>query len=112
MIVKDESAVIERCLRSVRDYMRSWAIVDTGTSDDTIAKIESTMAGIPGTLHQRSWRNFGYNRSEAVPLAYAAGADCVFFMDADDTFVPQPHFAWPMLEADAYHLTLELGDLR
>lgn len=50
MLVKGESAVIERCLRSVRDYMQSWAIVDTGSSDDTIAKIESTMAGIPGDV--------------------------------------------------------------
>ena len=112
MIVKDESAVIERCLASVRPYVDAWVIVDTGSSDDTMAKIEAAMAGIPGTLHQRPWRDFGYNRSEAAQLAYASGADYLLFMDADDRFVPQPGFAWPQLGADAYALMLEYGGLR
>ncbi|GAB2473375.1 glycosyltransferase family 2 protein [Comamonas humi] len=106
MIVKDESAVIERCLSLVRPYVDSWVIVDTGSSDDTMARIEAAMAGIPGKLHQRPWRDFGHNRSEAAALAYASGADYLLFMDADDSFVPQPGFAWPALDADAYALML------
>lgn len=112
MIVKDESAVIERCLQSVRRFVDAWVIVDTGSSDDTMARIEAAMAGIPGMLHQRPWRNFGHNRSEAAQLAYASGADYLLFMDADDTFMPPPGFAWPVLDADNYALMLELGDLR
>lgn len=106
MIVKDESAVIERCLQTVRGYIGTWVIVDTGSSDDTMARIEVAMKGIPGLLHQRPWRDFGHNRSEAVQLAYASGADYILFMDADDSFVPAPDFAWPTLDADAYALTL------
>ena len=58
MIVRDEAAVIERCLASVRPYIDSWVIVDTGSLDDTPARIVSTMAGVPGELHHRAWRNF------------------------------------------------------
>ena len=112
MIVKDESAVIERCLRSVREHVHSWVIVDTGSSDDTLEKIRSTMVGIPGSLHQRPWRNFGHNRSEAVQLAYASGADYVLFMDADDTLVAPPGFTWPALDADQYQIGLRLGSLQ
>ncbi|QIL71838.1 glycosyltransferase [Diaphorobacter sp. HDW4B] len=112
MIVKDESAVIERCLRSVRSHVHSWVIVDTGSSDDTMEKIRSIMDGIPGMLHQRPWRNFGHNRSEAVQLAYASGADYVLFMDADDTLVPQPDFTWPAMDADQYQIGLRLGTLQ
>lgn len=112
MIVKDESAVIERCLASVRPYVDAWAIVDTGSSDDTMARIATAMAGVPGTLHQRPWCDFGHNRSEAAELAYVQGADYLLFIDADDIFVPQPGFAWPALDADAYALILEYGGLR
>ena len=35
MIVKNEAAVIARCLASVRPLIDSWAIVDTGSSDGT-----------------------------------------------------------------------------
>jgi glycosyltransferase involved in cell wall biosynthesis len=35
MIVKNESKVIERCLRSVKGCIDYWVIVDTGSTDDT-----------------------------------------------------------------------------
>ena len=112
MIVKNESAVIERCLQSVRAHVQAWVIVDTGSTDDTMAKIGAAMTGIPGTLHQRPWQDFGHNRSEAMQLAYAAGTDYVLFMDADDCFVPQADFVWPALEADQYFIDLRLGSLQ
>ena len=112
MIVKDESAVIERCLLSVRDHVHSWVIVDTGSSDDTMARIAAIMEGIPGALHQRPWRDFGHNRSEAAQLAYAMNSDYLLFMDADDSFVPDAGFAWPELTADTYELILQSEHLR
>ncbi|HBD39264.1 MAG TPA: family 2 glycosyl transferase, partial [Cupriavidus sp.] len=35
MIVKNEAAVIERCLRAVRPHIHAWAISDTGSTDGT-----------------------------------------------------------------------------
>ena len=33
--------------------MDRFTIVDTGSTDDTIAIVDRTMAGVPGTVHQR-----------------------------------------------------------
>lgn len=112
MIVKDESAVIERCLRSIKPHIDYWVIVDTGSTDDTMTKIEAELAGIPGSLHQRPWRNFGDNRTEALDLAYESKSDYILFMDADDKFAADPDFTWPELDADAYDIQLQLGQVR
>ncbi len=66
MIVKNEVSVIERCLASVRPWLDFWLIVDTGSTDGTQAKILEVMADMPGELHERPWRNFGANRTEAI----------------------------------------------
>lgn len=55
MIVKDESAVIERSLRSVRGLIDYWVICDTGSTDGTQALIRAALEGIPGELHEREW---------------------------------------------------------
>ena len=111
MIVRDEAAVIERCLASVRPYIDSWVIVDTGSLDDTPARIVSTMAGVPGELHHRAWRNFGHNRSEALALARDK-ADYLLFIDADETLAANPRAILPKLTEPAYSLEARFGELR
>lgn len=83
MIVKDESRVITRCLESVKPLIDYWVIVDTGSTDGTQEIIRKYLKDIPGELHERSWRNFGENRTEAFQLAKGKG-DYILFMDADD----------------------------
>jgi glycosyltransferase involved in cell wall biosynthesis len=112
MIVKNESAVIERCLASLRGHIDAWVIVDTGSTDDTQEKIRDALKGIPGALHEREWRNFGSNRSEAAALAYEAGCDYILFIDADDMLLTPPDFKWPELKDHAYELWLNEGDFR
>jgi tetratricopeptide (TPR) repeat protein len=112
MIVKNESAVIERCLASLRDHIDAWVIVDTGSTDDTKEKIRKSLEGIPGALHERPWRNFGSNRSEAVALAYESGCDYFLFFDADDVLLAPEGFTWPKLDAHVYELTLVYGNYR
>lgn len=106
MIVRDESAVIERCLASVRPFVDSWVIVDTGSHDDTPQRVESALGGIPGELHHRPWRNFGHNRTEALELARARG-DYLLFIDADEMLRAPNGFVWPDLSQDAYYLHVE-----
>ena len=50
MIVKNETANLERCLRSVADHIACWVIGDTGSSDGTQDFITSFFAarGLPG----------------------------------------------------------------
>lgn len=111
MIVKNEAHVIERCLSSARPLIDAWCIVDTGSTDGTQARIAQLMAGIPGTLHERPWRNFGHNRTEALQLARAQGCDYLLFVDADERFDTPSGFAWPMLDADSYELPCHYADI-
>lgn len=111
MIVRNESAVIERCLASVRPFIDSWVIVDTGSVDDTPARIAAAMVGVPGELHHRPWRNFGHNRSEALALAQGQ-ADYLLFIDADETLGLSPGLQRPELTAPSYSLQARFGELR
>lgn len=94
MIVRDEAHVIERCLASVRPLITRWCIVDTGSTDDTPARIESALADLPGTLHRRRWVDFGHNRSESLVLAAGQG-DFLLMMDADETLEIADGFRFP-----------------
>jgi tetratricopeptide (TPR) repeat protein len=104
MIVKNEAAVIERCLESVRDLVDTWVISDTGSTDGTQQLIRRALDGIPGELHEEPWVNFGHNRS--LNIAHARGkADYLLLLDAD--LVLRRDGALPALTADAYLLRHE-----
>lgn len=109
MIVKDEAPVIRRCLESARPFVDRWVIVDTGSSDATREIVRETLRDLPGTLHERPWRNFGENRTEALRLAERE-ADYLLFIDADEMLRAPAPFAWPALTADACFLPVEYGD--
>lgn len=103
MIVRNEAHVVREVLDSVAPFIDCWVIVDTGSDDGTQEAIRAHMAtlGIPGELHERPWRNFGHNRSEALDLA-RGHADYIWVMDADDLLVGTPDFSG--LTADVYQL--------
>lgn len=108
MIVKNESAVISRCLESLKHILSYWVIVDTGSDDDTREKILETMTGIDGELHDRPWINFGHNRTEALQLAAGKG-DYYLIIDADEELSFDASFSWPQLTADAYFIETKMG---
>lgn len=87
MIVKDEGDTIRRCLTHVAPYISYYVICDTGSSDNTIEEIKSTMSelGIVGEVHERPWVNFEVNRTESLELAKGK-CDYRWIIDADDTF--------------------------
>ena len=87
MIVRDEAHVIERCLASVLPVIDAWAIVDTGSTDDTVGVIERffARAKIPGSVYLSEWRNFGANRTEALELARRTATTHSLTIDADET---------------------------
>jgi glycosyltransferase involved in cell wall biosynthesis len=101
MIVRNEAHIVAEVLDVVAPYISSWVIVDTGSDDGTQDLIRNHMArlGIPGEVHERPWRNFGHNRTEALTLAQGH-ADYILIMDADDTIVGTPDFT--RLDADIY----------
>ncbi|MEY9887638.1 glycosyltransferase involved in cell wall biosynthesis [Catenulispora sp. MAP12-49] len=99
MIVKNEAAVIERCLASVRDVVDYWVISDTGSTDGTQDLILAAMADVPGELYEDPWQDFGHNRS--LNLDHARGkADYLLLVDAD--MVLRQTGELPALDADSY----------
>ena len=84
MIVRNEAHIVAEVLDAVAPYISSWVVVDTGSDDGTQDVICDHMArlGIPGELHERPWRDFGHNRTEALTLAQGHG-DYIWVIDAD-----------------------------
>lgn len=86
-IVKNESKIIERCLRSVVDKIDYWVICDTGSTDDTVERIEAFFKtkSIPGKVEHTTFENFSQARNEALSVASKAGepGDYILLIDAD-----------------------------
>ena len=122
MIVKDAAADLPRTLTAARRYISSWTIHDTGSTDGTQKLIRKYLKGIPGTLTEVPWVNFGHNRS-AVFAEARGTADWLLAADADMAFTikdgwePDPTVDAYMIEMGnhttfAYRLPLLLrGDL-
>ena len=60
MIVKNETANLERCLSAVIDHIDCWVIGDTGSTDGTQDFIRGFFAArnMPGELHELPVRQF------------------------------------------------------
>lgn len=118
MIVKDEAAIILRCLASVKPWIHSWVIVDTGSTDGTQALIQQFMQDMPGQLFERPWKNFGHNRTEALQLAQSVQstglppADYFMFIDADETLLIDNNFHYPALTGPAYFFECIYNNIR
>lgn len=103
MIVKNEEAVLARCLRSLRGLIQHWTIVDTGSDDLTEEVARTELAPLPGHFIKRPWVDFGHNRSEALTLS-RPHCDYSLVIDADDELRASPGFQWPRLQLPAYDL--------
>lgn len=119
MIVKDEAAVIERCLDSVRPLVDYVLIEDTGSSDGTQEIIRAYLRrhGIPGEVIEETWRDFAHNRSHVMArLRERVSIDYALIMDADDRLVIEDGFDAAAfkagLGADLYHVWIRLGSTR
>jgi glycosyltransferase involved in cell wall biosynthesis len=87
MIVKDEAAIIERCLAAVAPHIDCWVILDTGSSDTTPEIIETFFAahGIPGRLVRGRFEHFEQARNDALDAARESDLefDWLLLADAD-----------------------------
>ena len=90
MIVRNEAAQIEACLRSVQGFADELVVVDTGSTDDTVARAEALGARV----EQIPWPgDFAPARNQA--LQWVSG-DWVLVLDADERLRPE---AWAPLRA-------------
>ena len=93
MIVKNESAVIERLLDSVIGIIDTYCICDTGSTDDTKGIIERYFASrnMKGRLIDLPFLDFGFNRNYALQAARDL-ASHVLLLDADMKLEIKPTF--------------------
>jgi glycosyltransferase involved in cell wall biosynthesis len=85
MIVKNEALTLPRLAASVREQIDYWIIVDTGSTDDTVAVARHAFEGVEGEVLEDEWRGFGPSRMVALE-AGRLHADWLLLLDADDTF--------------------------
>ena len=89
MIVKNEATLLPRCLASLRDVADELLILDTGSTDGTLAVIEDERAG--GRFRRVRWehhdfRDFGSARQAGLDRVET---DWALWIDADEEVSPQ-----------------------
>ena len=110
MIVKDETHVLKECFDSVYKYIDYYSICDTGSTDGTQEFIKNYFEekGIPGVVHEKEWKNFGHNRTEAIKLCDDI-TEYIIMIDADDYVVGEMQIPENM-EHSAYGLRIKRGE--
>jgi len=111
MIVKNETAIIRRCLASVRALVDFALIVDTGSTDGTQEMARNFLAesGLAGEVVEEPWQDFAYNRTFALAkLREHADVTYALIMDADDFIVCDDGFDAVAFKAG---LTADLYDV-
>ncbi len=78
LIVKNEQELLPGCLESIRDWVDEIIVVDTGSTDDTVAIAESFGARV---FHQEWENDFSKHRNYSIDQATG---DWIFIIDADE----------------------------
>ena len=81
VIVKNEAAVIARCLESV-SWVDELIVLDSGSTDGTV----SICRRFTQHVHETDWPGFGPQKNRALELATG---DWIFSLDADEWVTPQ-----------------------
>ncbi len=109
MIVKNEAAVLARCLNSVAGVFDEIVIVDTGSTDAT----KEIATKYTPYVYDFVWRyNFAAARNESFTRAHA---DYLMWLDADDVLLETDRAALTALKQtldgsiDAYYLRYNAG---
>jgi glycosyltransferase involved in cell wall biosynthesis len=82
IITRDEGDRIERCIRSIQPVVDEVVVVDSGSTDDTVAKAEALGAKVLF----RAWDGYGPQKRFAEEHV---SADWVLNLDADEVATPE-----------------------
>ncbi len=110
IMVKNESAIIERCLHSVASHADLVIITDTGSTDDTMYKAGMFLQNhnIKFKIYNEPFVDFGHNRTRLLELARAEkDIDYVLMIDADETL--EGDFDKKHLWGDFYNIDIKVG---
>jgi glycosyltransferase involved in cell wall biosynthesis len=106
MFVRNEARVIERALASVRPFISSWVVIDTGSTDGTPELVRRALEGVPGELLERPWSSYGEASDELLRAAEGRG-QYLWILDADEEVQLTDPFLRPFpkdLAKDAYYV--------
>jgi tetratricopeptide (TPR) repeat protein len=113
MIVKNESQIIETLVDSVAPHIACYVVCDTGSTDNTIAKLQKrfTHWGVEGEIHSVPFVHFSQARNEALEHGRASRFDFDYFLlaDADMELVVQDPSFVEGLHEPAYIVKQESG---
>ena len=93
MIMKNESHVILRCLKSILPIIDYWVIVDTGSTDGSqeIVKNFFKENNVPGQLIEIEWKDFSTSRNVALN-ALEPHVDYGMWIDCDEELIIDKNF--------------------
>jgi hypothetical protein len=99
-MVRNESKILERCLKSCENVCDAYCFLDTGSTDTTVDIIQRFLESHTGRLYQDPFKNFGYSRSKSFNVCkeylQELGWDLThtygLLLDADMILKPFPSF--------------------
>ena len=122
LMIKNEEKIITRCLTSALPYVDGVAILDTGSTDNTIEKCKELLSTCdkPYKISTEPFKNFGYNRTmsfqKAVELCKELKWDptntYVMAIDADMNIVVSPNFKTYNLTSNGYKVIQKTRSLK
>lgn len=69
LMVRNESRILERCLKSVEGVVDAYCIHDTGSTDTTKEIMATWLRTHSGCASESEWKHFGYNRTASFLAA-------------------------------------------
>jgi glycosyltransferase involved in cell wall biosynthesis len=119
LMVRNESRILERCLKSVEGLVDAFCITDTGSTDNTCEIAKEFLRTHEGCLTTCEWKDFGYNRTISVESAQTYLSKVLnwdlketygLLLDADMLFVPGTIKSYPLTEI-GYTVVQKAGSL-
>lgn len=118
-IVKNEGARILRALDSLKPYIETFAVLDTGSTDNTVELIREwgEQNNIPGVVGLGAFTHYSQARNDALKLGHSwcrgHRADYLLLMDADMELVVdrQTAFREPKLTGEMYQMEQKAGSV-
>ena len=65
LMVRNESAILERCVSAARPFVDEVLVADTGSEDST----RDIARALGAKVVEDAWRNFGWNRTLSLEAA-------------------------------------------
>jgi len=121
-MIRNESKIIQRCLQHALPFVDAIAVLDTGSTDNTIELCKETLdiSQKPYLIRRNPFKNFGHNRTLSFVCAQALCEKLewdptmtyALAVDADMVICPQPSFFQYPLTVNGYNLIQENGHLK